>query len=219
MQKKMRQLNRKWRKSWQTFTKRVHFVFKLFVSLLLLFFLLLFFIIEPSGSFRTRSISDGVEYANNQNQTETTFIEEIGPLAKEVEATHGVRPSVLIAQAALESDWGQSTLSTEANNYFGIKGANTKEQYVTKEFDSNEWTEIQASFKQYDSMGESVRDYADLMLYGTSWDANYYASVLAASNYQEAAYALQEAGYATDPDYAHKIIQIIEQHQLYTLDE
>ncbi len=219
MQQTTRKLKRKWRKIWRAFVDQTVFVMKIALSLVLLFFFILFLLIEPLDYFDISSTNDSYNITVKQTLTEDEFIDAILPRAKEVQATHGVRPSILIAQAALESDWGNSTLSQESNNYFGIKGANAEKQYRTREFASNEWTEIQASFKQYASMAESVKDYADLMLYGTSWDSDYYSKVLEANNYQEAAYSLQEAGYATDPNYGDKIIQIIEQHQLYEYDD
>lgn len=219
MQQTMRKLQRKWTKQWRLFIKRTKLVVKLTVSLILIFFFILFLISGPLDHFKMSSTNDLYEISDNQRQTQDEFIQEILPQAKKVEASHGIRPSVLIAQAALESDWGNSQLSKESNNYFGIKGSNSGREYVTREFDSNEWTEILASFKQYDSIGESVKDYADLLLYGVSWDSNFYLNVLESTSYQGAAYALQEAGYATDPNYADKLIQIIEQYQLYKFDE
>lgn len=219
MQQTIRKLKRKWKKSFRNIMNQMTFIFKLALSLIVFFFLILFFIVEPLDDLKLGAASQLDRFTQNQKMTENEFIQEILPHAKKVQATHGTHPSVLIAQAALESDWGNSMLSRESNNYFGIKGANSGKEYVTKEFDSNEWTEISASFKQYSSMAESVEDYANLLLHGTSWDSNYYSSVLESSNYQEAAYSLQEAGYATDPGYAHKLIQIIEQYQLYEFDE
>src|SRR5699024_11536597 len=80
--------------------------------------------------------------------SEDEFIRRVEPTAKEVEKTHDVRPSLLIAQAALESDWGNSGLSKEVNNYFGIKGSSGRE-YATKEYYDDEWENIQTSFKHY----------------------------------------------------------------------
>ncbi len=219
MQQTMRKLQRKWKKHWRLFIERTMFIGKLIISLLFIFFFILFLITGPLNHFETSSTNDLYEVSENKRQSEEEFIQAILPQAKKVKASHGIRPSILIAQAALESDWGNSQLSKESNNYFGIKGPNSGREYVTREFTSDEWTEILASFKQYDSIGESVKDYADLLLYGVSWDPNYYLKVIEASNYQDAAYFLQEAGYATDPNYADKLIQLIEQYQLYRFDE
>lgn len=179
--------------------------------LVVLFFIVLSLLIQPSS--RETVESQMLE----QDFSKEEFIAEIYPYAQEVSVSHGVRPSLLVAQAALESNWGNSQLAREANNYFGIKNPAGKE-YVTKEFTHNEWIEIQASFREYDSIYESVVDYANLLKEGTSWDENLYQEVIKAPTYKEAAYALTNAGYATDPDYAEKIIELIEVHQLDTLD-
>lgn len=218
MQQDIRKLKRKWLKSWNQFLDRVTFTLKIILSLIVLFFAILFFIIKPAESLEHKSSSHQDEVLMRDNLNKEEFIEVVTPHALAAKDTHGIRPSILIAQAALESNWGKSTLSTESNNFFGIKGSNTDGQYATKEFTNNEWTQINASFRRYNSLGESVRDYANLMRNGTSWDSNFYKKVLDATNYKDAATALQEAGYATDPDYADKLIRIIGQYQLYELD-
>ena len=53
---------------------------------------------------------------------------------------------------------------------------------------------------------------------GTGWDLNHNQAVLEASDYKQAAQALQERGYATDPNYAAKLIELIEQYQLDSYD-
>ena len=167
-------------------------------------------------------ISQPLKSSSEENQAEErvdkeSFVLELSPYAQEFSESHGLRPSLLIAQAALESNWGNSQLARESNNYFGVKNKEGR-SYQTKEFQESNWEEVQANFKEYPSLYESILDYADLLKYGTSWDDNLYDEVIAAENYQKAAYALTEAGYATDPAYAEKLIQIIEQYELDKLD-
>lgn len=167
-------------------------------------------------------ISQPLKSSSEENQAEErvdkeSFVLELSPYAQEFSESHGLRPSLLIAQAALESNWGNSQLARESNNYFGVKNKEGR-SYQTKEFQESNWEEVQANFKEYPSLYESILDYADLLKYGTSWDDNLYDEVIAAENYQNAAYALTEAGYATDPAYAEKLIQIIEQYELDKLD-
>jgi flagellum-specific peptidoglycan hydrolase FlgJ len=69
-----------------------------------------------------------------------------------------------------------------------------------------------------DSWASSVQDHASLIANGTTWNADQYAPVLQAKTYREAAQALQDCGYATDPDYANKLIAVIEQNTLYNYD-
>lgn len=185
-------------------------IVKMISILIAIFFIVLYLISKPS-----HGKSEAVEFMPDLSKEE--FLVQLTPYAQEVSESHGVRPSLLVAQAALESNWGNSKLAQESNNYFGVKNRVGKE-YVTKEFTQSEWTEISASFREYDSVYASVLDYANLLKNGTSWDANLYQEVIQAPTYEEAAYALIKAGYATDPNYAEKIIKLIESHQLDTLD-
>jgi len=149
-----------------------------------------------------------------------TFIESIAPAAQQMQKQYGVFASISIAQAILESDWGNSELSAVYNNLYGMKGVNPENTVLlsTQEFSKGEWVTIQANFRVYDSWAASVQDHALLITNGTTWNANQYAPVLQAQTYREAAVALQDCGYATDPGYAEKLISVIEQNALYSYD-
>ena len=149
------------------------------------------------------------------------FIREIGPIAKEVDKSFDLLPSITIAQACLESDYGKSDLSQKYNNLFGVKGNNPNTSAVlkTKEFEKGKWIEIKARFQIYDSYEASIRAHARLFQKGTTWDAKQYRHVLAAKNYEAQAHALVKDGYATDPDYADKLIKLIEEYNLYRFDK
>lgn len=146
-----------------------------------------------------------------------SFIEAVASYAVPLQETHGIKPSIAIAQAIVESSWGQSGLSVRENNYFGIKGSASEPSYATLEYD-DEWIEIRASFRTYASMEESVLDYANLLSGGTAWNPDLYQPVIEAEDYKEAAHALKAAGYATDPTYPEKLIEIVEQYSLYQYD-
>ena len=113
-----------------------------------------------------------------------------------------------------------SSLASKYNNLFGIKayGDQKKVTLETKEFVNEEWITIQGDFKVYDSWEQSMDDHTQLFVQGVDWNPALYEKVITATNYQEAAQALQEAGYATDPGYAQKIIQVIETYQLNQYD-
>jgi len=148
---------------------------------------------------------------------EEQFINQLSPHAREMQSEYGVLPSVTIAQAILESNWGRSELAQEDNNYYGIKGNENTNEYATREY-TDQWVEINASFRSYDSPADSMADYSRLLANGTAWDKNHYNGVVEADNYKEAAYALQEAGYATDPGYAEKVISLVEKYNLNQYD-
>jgi len=214
MKKQIRKLKRTLIRLLDNFLARVTLGLKIMLALVGVFFLIFFFIIQP---YEENGLTNN-EAEITQTMSREEFIQTLAPPAQEAQEEYGTRASLLIAQAALESNWGDSDLSRETNNYFGIKDANAGEEYATREYNS-EWTTVNASFKRYDSLAASVADYANLIKNGTSWDQDFYQPVLEANDYTEAAEAVQAAGYATDPDYADKLIQIIEQYQLYELDE
>lgn len=152
-----------------------------------------------------------------QNQ----FIERLAPYAKQLHQKYGVLPSITLGQAILESDWGKSELASKYNNLFGIKayGNQPKITLSTKEYVNEQWITIQGDFRVYQSFEESMDDHAQLFIRGVDWDPNKYQPVLQAQNFEQAADALQQAGYATDPTYAEKIKQVIIAHQLQKYDE
>lgn len=156
----------------------------------------------------------------NEAQSHQQFIERLVPHAQELQDGYGVLPSIILGQAILESNWGKSTLASKYNNLFGIKayGDQKKVSLETKEFVNEEWITIHGDFKVYDSWEQSMDDHTQLFVQGVDWNPALYEKVITATNYQEAAQALQEAGYATDPGYAQKIIQVIETYQLNQYD-
>ncbi|NLW21936.1 MAG: hypothetical protein GXY88_01560 [Tissierellia bacterium] len=147
----------------------------------------------------------------NKNQ----FIEIVGKVAKENYHKYKILPSLVIAQGALESAWGTKHIE---NNIFGIKAGSTWKGKVaerrTREWDGTKYVTIVDKFRAYDSIEESIMDY--LKLLGTS---KRYERVKAAKDYREAARLIHEAGYATDPKYAEKLINIIESNRLYEYDK
>ena len=153
--------------------------------------------------------------------TEEKFIQTIVDSLKGQE--HNILPSVTIAQAILESNWGKSSLAKEACNLFGIKASNdwtgavykkqTREQKPTGEVYT-----ITADFRKYGSYLESIKDH-DRFFTSTPWRVQNYKRVLEAKNYKTQALALRECGYATDLNYGNKLIQLIERLGLQQYDK
>lgn len=156
------------------------------------------------------------------NQVEhSAFIKKVSPYAVVLGKQYGVLPSITIAQAILESNWGTSSLASQYNNYFGIKGddpANTK-VLQTKEYTDGQWITINGRFRVYSDFRESMKDHTTLLVNGTSWNSQQYKQVIQSNDYVEAAVALQKDGYATDPGYTTKIIRIIQKYNLKKYDE
>jgi hypothetical protein len=140
------------------------------------------------------------------------FIETYAEYA--IQGSKNVLPSINMAQAILESAWGKSSLTTKYNNLFGIKGSGTagSVSLPTKEFVGGRYITINDKFRAYNNPSESFADHDKLL--GTSR----YKNVVKAQDYKSQAYEIQKAGYATDPAYAQKLINIIEQNNLARLD-
>lgn len=217
MNKKYKNTKRAFKNKSKKLWEKIVFLFKASLFLVVLFFIVLFLLTKPLTSINNLFSSHSTVLKADSTREEI-FIEKLAPYALDAQALYGVRPSVLIAQAALESSWGDSDLSKEVNNYFGIKGSSEDEEYLTSEYMDEEWIKTYASFRRYETIEESVMDYAQLLVYGLSWNPNLYTEAVTATNYKDAALAIQNAGYATDPNYADKIIQIIEQYQLFIFD-
>ncbi|TWK60637.1 phage tail protein [Bacillus licheniformis] len=151
----------------------------------------------------------------------TDFIKEIAPDAQRVYKKYDILASLIIAQACLESAWGTSGLVQKGKNLFDIKGTYNG-QYVlmwTTEYDkSGNATKVQARFRKYPSWYESIQDLAKLYVNGTSWDPNHYKAVVGEKDYKKASAALVKAGYATDPNYATKLNNLIQTYKLTQYD-
>lgn len=167
-----------------------------------------------------KTVSNGKDYINNVTRTDNDFINEVKYKAISLNKKYKVPASIIIAQASLESNFGKSDLASKYGNLFGIKAGpfEQKVKLPTKEFVNNRWIVKKEYFKVYDSWDKSLEDHTKLITQGTSWNKNQYENVIKANNYKEAARALQEAGYATDPNYAEKLITIIDNYQLYRYD-
>ena len=164
-----------------------------------------------------------VEQAAFEKANHTEFIEIVGNSARRIAGENDLYASVMVAQAILESDWGQSQLTKEANNLFGVKGEYHGESYQieTKEDDgTGKLYTVMADFRKYPTYHRSLEDNASLLKNGVSWDSDYYAGAWKSrtKSYEEATAYLQ-GRYATDTHYASKLNALIEQYKLTRFDE
>ncbi|WP_155591138.1 glycoside hydrolase family 73 protein [Lysinibacillus cavernae] len=163
-----------------------------------------------------------VKLFGQKDNDEMQFIDDIAPIAVAISQQNGeILPSVTIAQAILESNFGKSELAINGNNLFGIKGRYQGDsiKMPTLEYKNNKSYTIEAEFRAYPDWKSALMDHHQLLLEGTSWNAQQYKEVLTATNYQEAAYALKKNNYSTDPLYPEKLIAIIEQYNLGKYDK
>ena len=144
------------------------------------------------------------------------FIGQVGGVARRLWPEVGLAPSLVTAMAINETGWGQSSLSRRAHNYFGIK-APPGEGVVepTQEVIGGRWVTVWSRFRSYRSLDDSVRDLGEFLhsnpRYNGVWPR--------AANPRLAARALLGAGYATDPDWADKVIRLIDSYNLDALDD
>ena len=170
----------------------------------------------PGQSVWTGSQAEAppTEFASHQE-----FIQAVAMVARAVDS--GSAPvSVTVAQAILESNWGQSLLSREANNYFGIKamgqlGNDGAVWMRTLEYaPSGSAYNVFAPFRAYRTLGDSVADHARLFR-----DVGLYRQALQAVNDpDEFARRIARAGYSTDTAYATKVIDLMQRYDLYQFD-
>jgi hypothetical protein len=148
------------------------------------------------------------------------FIATVGAAAQRSFKTTGVPASVTVAQAILESDWGRSRLTRQGNNLFGIKalGSVTGPAGVvtlaTWEHLNGGDVVVQAPFKAYYTLEQSIDDHGRFL----TRNKRYAGAMSVADDAHAFARAIQDAGYATDPSYASKLISLMDRYDLYRFD-
>jgi flagellar protein FlgJ len=158
---------------------------------------------EPNSSQKSKpGIFDSVD----------DFVSSLWPHAKNAASQIGLDPKLLLAQAALETGWGKYVLTDEqgesSNNLFNIKAnkdwVNSKVSAETLEFLGGIPRKVNANFKSYDSLVASFNDYISLI----KNNDRYHQALASVDKPHEYINNLHQAGYATDPNYAKKIMSI-----------
>ena len=152
----------------------------------------------------------GVELSGDSKD----FLAQLSLPARLASQQSGIPHHLILAQAALESGWGQRQIRRENGdpsfNLFGVKASGNWKGPVTEitttEFENGEAKKVKAKFRVYSSYLEALSDYVGLLTRNPR-----YAAVTTASTAEQGAQALQSAGYATDPNYARKLTTMIQQ--------
>lgn len=161
-------------------------------------------------------------YRLKEDSKYTKFIEEIKDEAIKNYKEYKILPSITIAQAILESSWGESDLAQIYNNLFGIKADSSwkGESVLLETFEFYD-TKIEDKFRVYSNKNQSIKDHAKFLVDNQRYKKY---GVFEAKTYIEQAYALQNAGYSTAEDnsgqkrYAKDLIEIIRQYNLQLID-
>ncbi len=139
-----------------------------------------------------------------------TYIDTYAQLAVAEQLKHGIPASITLAQGLLESAAGRSLLATKGNNHFGIKcHAGWTGATMLRNDDAPD-----ECFRVYESVEESFADHSSFLLKPR------YSSLfrIPMEDYVAWARTLRKCGYATDPNYADRLIAIIERYSLYIFD-
>lgn len=148
------------------------------------------------------------------------FVRRLRPHAEAAASRLGIKPEALLAQAALETGWGKSVMKTrdggQSHNLFGIKADSRWEgdraSVRTLEYRDGVAMKTRADFRAYDSYADSFADYANFVT-----DNPRYKQALEAVDDPQAYFqALQKAGYATDPAYARKVVDLLDRPEFQT---
>ena len=158
------------------------------------------------------------EVAKPNFETAEEFVSSVWEHAKTAAKKIGLNPAVMVAQAALETGWGKHIINksdgNSSNNLFNIKSDKSwqgdKANKVTLEFEQGAAVKKQASFRAYDSIKDSVNDFVDFL----TQNPRYKQALQNTAKPAEFLDSLQQAGYATDPDYADKIKRVLNSSEL-----
>lgn len=169
---------------------------------------------QSAASATTSNVDlSSLHFSNNARCQQ--FIQSVAAGAISGWNKYGVLPSITVAQAILESGWGQSTLATEAHNLFGIKGSYNGNSVTmrTREVYGGRTVYINDSFRAYANNSESVEDHGNFL-----YTNQRYHNLLGDTNYASVANKLHQDGYATDPSYAQSLISLVQTYNLTQLD-
>ncbi|MFK8017255.1 MAG: glucosaminidase domain-containing protein [Gammaproteobacteria bacterium] len=162
------------------------------------------------GAASARAVT--LDSAGAQSEEPASFVQRLLPHARRAAKVLGIAPQFLLAQAALETGWGKRQIQTDggesSHNLFGIKANDSwtgdRARATTHEYEEGVASPVAADFRAYASEAESFDDYARLI----GGSSRYHLAL--GRGRDGAAYfsALQKGGYATDPNYATKIMEI-----------
>lgn len=171
--------------------------------------------IEVAGQAATATAAD---LNRKQFASPEEFVATMMPMAEQAAKKLGVDPRYLVAQAALETGWGKSIIRSSeggsSHNLFGIKAhgwGGASANVTTSEYVQGVKVKEKADFRSYDSFEHSFNDYVSFL----QSNGRYSQALQSTANPERFVNELQQAGYATDPNYARKISQIAQKMQTY----
>ncbi len=166
-------------------------------------------------TYETEGLGEKIapEVKLEKRKKQELYVKKFAKLAQEEMKKYGIPASITIAQGLIESNCGESKLASKNNNHFGIKCfSKTCKKGHCSNFEDDSHKDF---FRAYQSSWESYRAHSILL------QKDRYKSLynLKPTDYKSWAKGLSSAGYATDPKYGEKLIDLIENLQLYRLDK
>lgn len=178
---------------------------------------------QPAVAPVSKGSADELQASANPPAFDTAeeFVSSVWEHAKTAAKRIGLNPAVMVAQAALETGWGKHIINkgdgNSSNNLFNIKADNRwdgeKASKLTLEFEHGTAVKKQANFRAYDSIKDSINDFVDFL----TQNPRYQQALNNTKNPNAFLDSLQQAGYATDPNYANKIKSVLNSNQLKSI--
>ncbi|EWM62690.1 glycoside hydrolase family 73 protein [Streptococcus thermophilus] len=151
--------------------------------------------------------------------TQKGFIENLAPTAQKMSKNYGVPASILLSQAAYESNYGCSLLSVKYHNIYSLPARPGQEHIYLKDnvYSKGKWQYQKVDFAVFRDWSSSMSSYLEELHQGR-WGESTYKEVAGTTSYKVATEKLQAAGFNSDPDYAKHLISIIETYNLVKYD-
>ena len=166
---------------------------------------------NTTGNVNASTTTASAASACPSSAQQAAFAQALWPDAQQAAKQLGVNPVTLLAQAALETNWGRSVpqgAGSSSNNLFGIKATSAWSGPAvtssTQEYSGGSASTVKAQFRSYGSAGQCFQDYVDML----KGNPRYAAALGTGNDVQAFGTALQQGGYATDPAYASKLTAV-----------
>lgn len=152
---------------------------------------------------------------------EKAFVADLAPLAQDLGKVYGIKPSVLIAQASLETNYGRQLLGVRYHNLYSTVSVDGRRAVPlqVQETVKGKATWVTKPFQVYPSRRAGMLDYLERLQNKQLGNAQFYQKLITAKSYKEASTAFILGGYTTDRDYADKLVAIIQKHNLEAYDD
>ena len=169
-----------------------------------------------NGTASTTVSGTGNINTNGLSARNVQFLESIHQGAVDGWKQFGVLPSLTGAQAIIESGWGQSALTAQGHNLFGIKGSYNGQSVTmpTYEYYGGRYVQINDAFRAYPSNYESIVDHGRFLK-----ENSRYSNLIGQKDYQTVTRLIRQDGYATDPQYTNTLNRVIQQYNLTAWDQ